>query len=340
MGGTSYSDDMYHSRITSAKSSSAGYFTHDSAIRSGKTSAGVHEKLDPSKKNSLGKLIRESFDSTGHPNSVPIAVLFDVTGSMSTVPRTFVSKLGSLMKLLVKKGYVADPQILFGAIGDATCDRVPLQIGQFESGNEMDEALSLIFLEGNGGGQQTESYELAMYYMARHTDLDSLNKRGKKGYLFLMGDETPYNEVKKSEVNRIIGDTLEANIPTPQILAELRQKFEVFWIIPGGTSNFSDSHVNKYLSNLFGQNLLKLQNPDDICELIASTIGLCEGYDLHDIKNDLVDVGSSAKSVDNALATVASFSKNLPAKKAKVDGKLLLESGDSKKKKKDTVERL
>jgi hypothetical protein len=44
--------------------------------------------------------------------------------------------------------------------------------------------------------------------------------------------------------------------------------------------------------------------------------------------------------VDNALATVASFSKNLPAKKAKVDGKLLLESGDSKKKKKDTVERL
>jgi hypothetical protein len=245
------------------------------------------------------------------------------------------------MKLLVKKGYVADPQILFGAIGDATTDRVPLQIGQFESGNEMDEALSLIFLEGNGGGQQTESYELAMYYMARHTDLDSLNKRDKKGYLFLMGDETPYDAVKKNEVARVIGDTLEANIPTKEILAELRQKFEVFWIMPGGTQNFSDSHVNKYLSGLFGQNLLKLQNPDDICELIASTIGVCEGYDLHDIKTDLVDVGSSAKSVDSALATVASFSKNLPAKKAKVDGKLLLDNGpDSKNKKKSSVERL
>ena len=37
-----------------------------------------------------------------------------------------------------------DPQILFGAIGDATCDRVPLQIGQFESDNRMDDDLGRI----------------------------------------------------------------------------------------------------------------------------------------------------------------------------------------------------
>ena len=27
---------------------------------------------------------------------------------------------------------------MFGAIGDATCDRAPLQVGQFESDNRMD----------------------------------------------------------------------------------------------------------------------------------------------------------------------------------------------------------
>ena len=58
---------------------------------------------------------------------------------------------------------------MFGAIGDATCDRVPLQVGQFESDNRMDDDLGRIVLEGGGGGQQTESYELAMYFMARHT---------------------------------------------------------------------------------------------------------------------------------------------------------------------------
>lgn len=334
MGGTYYSDDVYSSRVSSAKSSSAGFFTHSAAIHSGAAAAVVHEKLDPSKKNKAGKLIRESFDSKEHPNSLPIAVLFDVTGSMSSIPRVFVEKLGALMKLLVKKGYVQDPHILFGAIGDATCDRVPLQIGQFESGNEMDEVLSLMHLEGGGGGQQTESYELGMYYMARHTDMDSITKRGKKGYLFLMGDETPYTNVKKGEVEKIIGDTLQENIPTKEILAELRQKFEVFWIIPGGTSNYEDTHVNEYLKKMFGQNLLKLPNASDVCELIASTIGLCEGYDLTDIKSDLVDSGASKKSVDTALVAVADFaaSKSI-TKKAKVKGKLVVAG-------KDDVERL
>ena len=72
-----------------------------------------------------------------------------------------------------------DPQILFGAIGDATCDRAPLQVGQFESDNRMDDDLGRILLEGGGGGQKTESYELAMYFMARHTAIDCFEKRGR-----------------------------------------------------------------------------------------------------------------------------------------------------------------
>ena len=38
----------------------------------------------------------------------------------------------------------------------------------------------------------TESYELAMYFMARHTALDCHEKRGKRGYLFIIGDEMAY----------------------------------------------------------------------------------------------------------------------------------------------------
>jgi hypothetical protein len=333
MGGTSYSDDMYTSRVSAAASSAAGYFTHSHAIRSGTTSAKVHEKLDPSIKNKAGKLIRESLDSKEHPNSVPISVLFDVTGSMSMAPRVFVQKLGALMNLLIKKGYVQDPHVLFGAIGDANSDNVPLQIGQFEAGNEMDEVLSLIHLEGGGGGGRSESYELGMYYMARHTDMDSVNKRDKKGYLFILGDETPYPTIDKDQVKDIIGDTIQDNISTEEIIAELRQKFEVFWIMPGGTSYYNNDSMNNHLKKLFGQNFLKLPNAEDVCELIASTIGLCEGYDLNDIKSDLVSVGASSKSVDNALATMADLAKTKSVKKADVKGKLVLTGN------KNTVER-
>ena len=106
------------------------------------------------------------------------------------------------MGLLLRKGYLAHPQILIGGIGDATCDRAPLQVGQFESGIEIDEDLAKLWLEGGGGGQQTESYELAMYFMARHTSIDCLEKRGQRGYLFLIGDEMPYPKVKRKEVAR------------------------------------------------------------------------------------------------------------------------------------------
>lgn len=98
---------------------------------------------------------RESRDSAEHPNSLAIGVMFDVTGSMGSVPRTLQTKLGRLMRLLVEKGYVAHPQVLFGAIGDADSDRVPLQVGQFESGapGDQDDDLGKIYLEGGGGGQ-------------------------------------------------------------------------------------------------------------------------------------------------------------------------------------------
>src|SRR6185369_14338805 len=125
-----------------------------------------------------------------------------VTGSKGSVPRSLQAKLPQLLGLLLRKAYVRHPQILFGAIGDATCDRAPLQVGQFESDNRLDDDLSRILLEGGGGGQQTESYELAMYFMARHTTIDCFDKRGKRGYLFIIGDEMAYGQVKGGEVHK------------------------------------------------------------------------------------------------------------------------------------------
>ena len=153
------------------------------------------------------------------------------------------TKLPSLLGLLLRKGYVAHPQILFGAIGDATCDRAPLQIGQFESDNRMDEDLGRILLEGGGGGQQTESYELAMYFMARHTSIDCFDKRGRRGYLFIIGDEMPYRRVKQNEVRRIIGDDLAEDISTEAIVAELKRRYHVYYILPAGSSYVGDATI-------------------------------------------------------------------------------------------------
>lgn len=335
MGYSDYRDDVYTARLAHARDTGTDLFTHDSDIRTGRASNAVHEKLDPSRKNAAGKIIRESFDSDAHPNSRPVAVLFDVTGSMANVPRIFVGKLSTLMSTLVKKDFLPDPHILFGAIGDATCDQVPLQIGQFEAGNEMDEALTLFSLEGGGGSHITESYELGIYYVARHTDMDHVKKRGGKGYMFLMGDEIPYSHVKRNEVKRLIGDDLQEDIPLEQILEEAREKFEIFWLIPGGTSHFGDSRVLDPLRKLFGQNLIKLENPADVCETIVSIIGVNEGYDIHDVGAALMDFGADKAAVDRTTSALVPYAKTRAlSKKATVSGDLV-ESGAS-----DSITRL
>lgn len=333
MGSTSYSADTYKTLISDSLLRGKDVFTYSSSIKDGDVEAKVHEKLDPSKLNKSKKNVRESLDSPEHPCSTPIAVLFDVTGSMAAVPKVFVSKLGKLMSFLVKKGYVSDPQVLFGAIGDAKSDKVPLQIGQFESGNEMDEALTSVYLESGGGGGTSESYELGMYYMARHTDLDSYNKRDEKGYLFLMGDETPYDEIDKSEVEKVIGDKLQEDIPTSKIIEELKQKFHLYWIMPSGTSHYDDKKVLSKLKSLFGQNLIFLENADNVTELIVSTIGINEGKNVDSISRDLTADGFDSGAVKSVSMSVAKLT-------AKALNKGILRGSKPKSGKKDSVETL
>lgn len=294
MGSGNWSTDVYAAAASyrAAKGTSAFAYS-DSGART------VHDDLNP-----YGVPARESRDSAEHPATVAVAVLFDVTGSMRGVPRTLQAKLPDLLGLLLRKGYATDPQVLFGAIGDATCDRAPLQIGQFESDNRMDEDLGRVLLEGGGGGQKSESYELAMYFMARHTTLDCFEKRGRRGYLFIIGDELPYPKVKRREVGKVIGDRLGRDIAIKDIVAELTRKYDVYYILPAGASYAGDRQVLDAWRDLLGQNVLELDDLNAVCETIALTVGLGEdAISLDEGLSDLDELGSSAgATVGKALA--------------------------------------
>lgn len=306
MGATFWSDAHYRDRAAHLAASGRSAFGFDDDIRQQRVSAGVHPLLDPAK---LKGGRRESRDSVAHPTSRAVAVLFDVTGSMHKVPRILQQNLCTLFDLLVNEKYLVDPAILIGGIGDATCDIAPLQVGQFESGNEVEDDLSRLYLEGGGGGQKTESYELALYFLARKTTLDCVEKRGQKGYAFLIGDELPYGRVKRREVEHLFGDTLQADIPVEKIVAEVQRKYELFYILPNLTSYYNDPEIVATWQKLLGQNVLRLPDPAAISEAIAATIGLAEGSaTMDDIAADLHDAGrtgSGSSSIAAALANVA-----------------------------------
>lgn len=309
MGSTDWSTDAYEEAARVRKKAGKSDFAYSDAARAaGKWE--IHPTLDPK-----GVKFRESRDSDAHPRSNSIAVLFDETGSMKRIPHVFQKKLAELMSMLLVKGYIQDPQILFGAFGDATCDHVPLQIGQFESGIEMDEHLRNVILEGGGGGTSHESYELALYFLARHTSIDCWEKRGRKGYAFLIGDEMAYPAVNKQQVAKHIGDDLAENIPLRQIIAEVQRRYHLFFIFPNNGSYPADGENPAFWQNLLGQRVIFLEDENAVSETIALAIGLTENaINLSEGEEDLSSAGASASAIEaaaKALQVYASTSNGV-----------------------------
>jgi hypothetical protein len=191
---------------------------------------GCHALMSP-----RGIKVRESRDSADHSQSLGIAFALDVTGSMGDIPQLLARReLPNFMKLL-GACRIADPQILFMAIGDATSDQAALQVGQFESTAElMDQWLTWSYLEGGGGGTGSESYELAFYMLAQHIDMDCWVKRKKKGYLFMTGDEHPYPAVSRHQVEALLGEKLDDDIPIEEVIAAAAESCHLFFLNAGG----------------------------------------------------------------------------------------------------------
>lgn len=220
--------------------------------------------------NPKGVKVRESRDSVDHPESRGIVFALDVSGSMGEIPRLMATQqLPKFMKVLVDCE-VKDPQVLFLALGNATSDAAPLQVGQFESTAElMDQWLTWTYLEGRGGGAG-ESYDLAFYFLATHTEMDCMVKRNQRGYLFMTGDEEPFPALSKYIVEGIIGDKLdEANIPLEEVVAELQKTYIPFFIIP---DQERARHCERRWRDLLGDHVLVLQAPEDVCFVAAGAM--------------------------------------------------------------------
>ncbi|MDC0711296.1 VWA domain-containing protein [Stigmatella sp. ncwal1] len=227
-----------------------------------------HPKMNPH-----GVRLRESRDSEAHPNSLAIVFALDVSGSMGEIPDMLARKhLPSFMKNLLEAG-VADPQVLFMAIGNAYADRAPLQVGQFESSEQqMDQWLTRMYLEGGGGGLG-ETYELAMYFAAEHTAMDCLEKRQKKGYLLMTGDEPAFDKASKAHIQQVIGDVIPEDLPVKQVFQRLEQSFEMFFLIPDGKRRQYEDFWRYHL----GDRVICMDAPEDTCTVAAGIVALREG---------------------------------------------------------------
>lgn len=226
----------------------------------------MHDSMDPKK-----AFLRESRDSETHPLSVPIVIALDVTGSMRRIPHQLVKDgLPKLMSSIMQKG-IKDPQILFVAVGDCTCDANPLQVGQFESGDEeLDLWLTRTYLEGGGGPNAGESYNLAYAFAGMRTKHDAWDKRRQKGFLFTIGDEPCLPHITSTELKEVMDEPTQKTFSTDELLTKARELYHVYHlhVLEGAAGRGSLD----YWKELLGQNCIEVEHSEDIPGIISDIV--------------------------------------------------------------------
>jgi len=250
-------------------------------------------------------VIRESCDSDDHPNSTPIIIGLDVTGSMEDILHQVAETLGDMVLEILDRKPVSDPQIMFNAIGDHDFDRCPLQVTQFESDIRIAKQLTDLWFEEGGGGNCFESYPLTWYFAANHTSCDNFKKRGKKGFIFTMGDDSYPKSISKDDLIRIFGNSSEISkdLSVEEILTKANREWEIFhlvlregWNVQHGRNK---NEVEKEWRQLLGERMIPVSDYTKIPQIIVSILETMSGKTIDEVVGSWD--GSTAVVVKEAI---------------------------------------
>lgn len=219
MGGGAWTSSSYTSTIRGMGFSSAKAVT-TANVQDVYRENHLHPMLNPK------GVIRECCDSEEHPETIPVILALDVTGSMGSAATMCAGKLDEIMTELY--GEVKDVEFLMMGIGDLACDDAPIQASQFESDVRILDQTTKIYFEGGGGGNDYESYTAAWYFGLHNTKLDCW-KRGKKGIIITMGDEPLNPYLPGYALGKTLGCKTQ-DVDTKKLYEKVTEKFDVYHI--------------------------------------------------------------------------------------------------------------
>jgi len=256
-------------------STSKGYDTDSRGVVTGSYSnqemfkaKNIDAALDPK------GVIRECCDNEEHPNTLPVILALDVTGSMGQTAVEIAKRLNEIMTKLY--GQIKDVEFMIMGIGDLAYDNYPIQASQFESDIRIAEQLDKIYFEFGGGGNCFESYTAAWYFGSRHTKLDCWN-RGKKGIIITIGDErlNPYlpRTAYYCGLSNATGDSLQADVETKDLYTETAEKFDIYHINVNHRGGYDQEQIKKsFLEYLDDKHFCTINKLDDITDTIVEII--------------------------------------------------------------------
>lgn len=247
----------------------------------------LHPSLDPTRWN-------DELLANTHKN--PIVFALDDTGSMGEWVNVIYDKLPMFYSQIKIQNYVEDPSISFAAIGDHNCCTAPLQVSEFGAGIELDQMVSKLFLEGNGGGNERESYELSAYFYLKRVDLGNC----EYPFYFVTGDEGYFDTLNKETVKKFLDLGEERDYNSKELWHELMNKYNVFHLKkPYLSKNYEDKIRKQWEDTLSPERVIVFKESKAVIDVILGLISITSGSrTLEEYLKDMQQRGQSNERLE------------------------------------------
>ena len=245
---------------------------------------------------------RESCDSNDSPESTPIIIGFDVTGSMGYLAAEIAkNSLNTTVTEIYDKQPVTNPHIMCAPFTGPD-NSAPLQVTQFEADIRIVEQLLDMWV--GFGGNRYSFDSLVWYFAAKHTKIDCYEKRRKKGFLFCIGDEICGRDediLTKEMVKRIYDDEIPKDLTLSKVLELASEKYEIFHIVTATQNNNALGTWQNFIPGRVAE--LAAEDIQYLGEIIISIMQLVNGMDRSAIVSQWPE--SIQHIVSKAISTIS-----------------------------------
>lgn len=201
----------------------------------------------------------------------PLIVAVDVTGSMASWPFEIFDRLPLLYNTLSQ--YREDLEICFAAIGDAGCDRWPLQVTTFASGYDLEQLLGSLYGEG-GGGDAPESYGLFAHWVNTHVETPNAQE---PPFLILFADAPMHPTVPKGQIAHYLGDQVSDDVDAIAAWEQVCRTWNT-WLLRRPTGKPGDAVDRQWGQAISGQKIFHIEDEQRAVDYAMGLIARAWGH--------------------------------------------------------------